>query len=441
MPVPPARPAQAPPGAPMQEARVRESLPPSAPTAPATVPAAQTMAPAQKVPAAPTSPVPAASPKAAAPAVQTPATPPLAPARPAQAPAPEPDMQLARARGDAAPAAPTAPPTVPAPPSRPAPLPNGQPVQLRVLAVEGRSVQAASPGIAPPLDRAPDVLPANSIIGTLVGNTAQGQPVVTTPQGTLVLRARTDLPPGTNLTLALEIPQNRELSAMLPPLDPAQGSDWPALREVMSSLLAADPAMARTIAAAILPQPTKRLTTNLTFFLAALRGGDAAGWLGNDATELLNARGGARLLAQLRDDFQAAARQAAEPTPDGWRAMPIPFGTPDQVMRAQLHVRSATDQEQAEARNDGRGAPKRFLMDLNFSRIGPMQLDGMVWTGRFDLMIRTQSLLPAELRQSIGTIFRDSLETVGYAGTIGFQTGAHAWARVQATQRGSGVRA
>ena len=93
------------------------------------------------------------------------------------------------------------------------------------------------------------------------------------------------------------------------------------------------------------------------------------------------------------------------------------------------------------ARGDGRGAPKRFLMDLNFSRIGPMQLDGMVWTGRFDLMIRTQSLLPAELRQSIGTIFRDSLETVGYAGTIGFQTGAHAWARVQATQRGSGVRA
>lgn len=342
-------------------------------------------------------------------------------------------VQTARLRGDA-PAPATAAPTVPsAPPQppRPAPLPNGQPVQLRILSVEMAGTNPAS------LDDAP----ANSVTGTLVGSTSQGQPVVTTPAGTLVLRARTDLPPGTNLTLALEIPQNRDMASMLPPLDPGQGSDWPAMRELMSALMAADPAMARTIAASILPQPTKRLTTNLTFFLSALRGGDASGWLGGDATEILKGRGGARLLAQLREDFQAAARQAAEPTPDGWRGMPIPFGVPEQVMRAQLHVRSATDQEGEEKRADGRGPAKRFLLDLNFSRLGPMQLDGLVWPGRFDLMIRTQTLLSAELRQSIGTIFRDSLETVGYAGTIGFQTGAHFWARVQSASRGSGVRA
>jgi hypothetical protein len=248
-------------------------------------------------------------------------------------------------------------------------LPNGQPVQLRVLSIETADASPAMTNDAPT---------TNSVTGTLVGNTAQGQPIVTTPQGTLVLRARTDLPPGTNLTLALEIPQNRDMAAMLPPLDPAQGTDWPAMREVMAALVAADPTLARTVAAAILPQPTRRLTTNLTFFLSALRGGDAAGWLGGEATELLRGRsGGARLLAQLRDDFQAAARQAAEPTPDGWRAMPIPFGTPEQVMRAQLHVRGATEQDGEETRNDGRGPAKRFLLDLNFSRIGPMQLDGL----------------------------------------------------------------
>jgi len=304
-------------------------------------------------------------------------------------------------------------------------------VQLRILSVDMAGTPPALSGEAP----------ANSITGTLVGNTSQGQPVVTTPQGTMVLRARTDLPPGTNLTLTMEIPQNRDMAGILPPLDPAQGTDWPAMREVMAALAAADPAMARTLAASILPQPTKRLTTNLTFFLAALRGGDASGWLGGDATETLRSRGGARLLAQLREDFQTAARQAAEPTPDGWRAMPIPFGMPDQIMRVQMHVRSATEQEGEENRADGRGTAKRFLMDLNFSRLGPMQLDGLVWPGRFDLMIRTQSLLPSDLRQSIGTIFRDSLETVGYAGTIGFQTGAHFWARVQSASRGSGVRA
>lgn len=304
-------------------------------------------------------------------------------------------------------------------------------MQLRILSVDMAGTMPAMSGDAP----------VNTVTGTLVGNTSQGQPVVTTPQGTLVLRARTDLPLGTNLTLSLEIPQNRDMAGMLPPLDPTQGTDWPAMREVMAALVAADPAMARNIAANILPQPTKRLTTNLTFFLSALRGGDASGWLGGAATEILKEGGGARLLAQLREDFQAAARQAAEPTPDGWRAMPIPFGMPEQMMRAQLHVRSATDQEGEEKRGDGRGPAKRFLLDLSFSRLGPMQLDGLIWPGRFDLMIRTQGLLPSDLRQSIGTIFRDSLETVGYAGTIGFQTGAHFWARVQSASRGSGVRA
>jgi hypothetical protein len=229
---------------------------------------------------------------------------------------------------------------------------------------------------------------------------------------------------------------------MLPPLDPAQGLDWPVLREVMTTLAAADPMLARTLVASILPQPNKRLTTNLTFFLSALRGGDAAGWLGGPAAELLESRGGARLLAQLRDDFRTAQQAASEPTADGWRAMPIPFGTPEQLMRAQLHVKNAGDQEKdTQVDGDRQGPAKRFLLDLTFSRIGPMQFDGMVRPGRFDLMIRTQGLLPAEIRQKIGGIFRDSLETVGYAGTIAFQTGAHLWARVPSASRGAGVRA
>lgn len=279
----------------------------------------------------------------------------------------------------------------------------------------------------------PDGAGLPTLAGTLVGNTAQGQPVVTTSQGTLVLRARTDLPPGTALLLAVDTPANRALTGMLAPLDPSQtDGDWPALREVMAALLAADPALARSLAAAILPQPTKRLTTTLTFFLSALRGGDAGGWLGPAATELLEARGQGRLLARLRDDFRAAAQHAAEPTPDGWRGMPIPLGTPDHVSRAQLHVRHSTDQEDdGQGAGDDRARAQRFLLDLRFSNLGPMQLDGMVWPGRFDLMIRTRTLLPSDMRQAIGTLFRESLETVGFAGTIGFQTGAHFWARVR----------
>ncbi|WP_154667444.1 hypothetical protein [Niveispirillum irakense] len=303
------------------------------------------------------------------------------------------------------------------------PLPNGQPVQVRILGV----------GPAPiPADAGP-TQPA-----TLVGTTSQGQPVVTTAQGTMVLKARTDLPPGTPLTVSVELPATRSPAQMLPPLDPVQGQDWPVLKEVMAVIAASDPMLARTIAQQVMPQPNKRLTTNLTFLLAALRGGDVGGWLGGEATQLLERKGAGPLLARLREDFLAAAQQATEPAADGWRSMPIPFGSLEAMQRLQLHVRSATDQDQSE---DGRGEnakAQRFLLDLTLSRLGPMQLDGMVWPGRFDLMIRTRDLLPAELRQAMGDIFRSSLENVGFGGTIAFQTGAHFWVRAQGSRRALG---
>ncbi len=307
-----------------------------------------------------------------------------------------------------------------------APLRHGQHLSVRILTVA-----------EPTANR----LPPNAMPATLVGSTSQGQPVLSTPQGMLVLKGQTDLPPGTALTIVLDMPAAEAGPTMLPPLDPRQGQDWPAMKEVMAMLAAADPVLARHLAQTVLPQPNKRLTTNLTFFLAALRGGDAAGWLGGDAVDSLERRGGGRLLAQLREDFQAAARQAAEPTAEGWRSMAIPFGPPEQISRMQLAVRNALDgDEKTGDGGDDKGKAQRFLLDLSFSRLGPMQLDGLVRPGRFDLMIRTLDLLPAELRQGIGELFRDSLETVGFAGTIGFQTGAHRWAKVQTGRQGPSRR-
>jgi hypothetical protein len=305
-------------------------------------------------------------------------------------------------------------------------LRDGQNLTVRILTV------AVADGLAEPM-------PANAISATLMGSTSQGRPVLSTPQGMLVLKGQTDLPPGTGLTVVLGQPEEESGLTLLPALDPRQGYEWPAMKEVMALLTGADPTLANRVAQTLLPQPNKRLTANLTFFLAALRGGDAAGWLGSDAVDSLERRGGARTLAQLREEFQAVARQAAEPTPDGWRSMPIPFGIPDQVARLQLAIRHATDGEnKGEEEQGDRGKTQRFLLDLSFSRLGPMQLDGLVRPGRFDLMIRTLDLLPAELRQGIGELFRDSLETVGFAGTIGFQTGAHRWARVQTGRSGAG---
>jgi len=313
----------------------------------------------------------------------------------------------------------------PVPPGAPVRFAAGQQVQVRVLAVGGDSAVPPVPGAAgpPPVD------------ATLVATTRAGQPVLSTPQGTLVLQARSDLPAGTALTVQLQAPA--PLPAILPPLDLAQGTEWPALKEVMGMLAASDPTLARTVSAQLLPQATKKLTTKLLFLLSALRGGDAAGWLGEAGRQALEQGGGRGALARLVEDFQAAGRQGAEPAVEGWRSYPVPFAGPDRIDHLRLHVR-AIGPDGKDERGEARPRTRRFLVELDLTALGPMQLDGLVQPKRLDLMVRTRTLLPTPLKADLHAIFQDSLQAVGFAGILGFQTGAHGWVTLAGRGRAGG---
>jgi hypothetical protein len=58
---------------------------------------------------------------------------------------------------------------------------------------------------------------------------------------------------------------------------------------------------------------------------------------------------------------------------------------------------------------------------LELSRIGAMQLDGLVRPQRLDMIIRTHEPLSADMRIDLTGIFADSLEAAGYAGGLSFQ--------------------
>ncbi|WP_114393601.1 hypothetical protein [Oleisolibacter albus] len=320
--------------------------------------------------------------------------------------------------------------TVPAvvPAAGPAVLSPGSVVQVRVLAL-------TPPGLTLPMT---DMTGQAPLAGTVLATTTTGQPVVATARGTLVLQGQADLAPGTAVALEILEPAPGQ-ARPAPALDPRHGSDWPALREMMEVLAGTDPALARTLAHAVLPQPNRRLTTNLLFFLSALRGGDAGGWLGEATTTALDRGGQGALLNRLIEDFRAIAQQAAEPLPDGWRAYAIPFGEPSQIGRLQLYVRAAGDDED-QATAARRGAPRRFLVEVSFSQLGPMQLDGLLQARRLDLAVRTLDLLPGTLTAELSALFRTSLDATGFTGSIAFQTGAQRWAKLHSA-RGRPVQA
>lgn len=356
-------------------------------------------------------------------------------------------------------------------PAEPPDLPRGATVALKILTVTPPPQQPRPPGDPetggrsgqggsqtggnqtgsqavgqPPLPETADpaVPPETPILrGTVAGSTPQGQPILATRQGMLALNVPASLPPGAKVTAALtDLAQATQAAApTLPgPPGPLGERDWPAMRQLMATLAASDPALAKSMLATM-PQPNRKLTAALGFFLAAMRGGDARGWLGDDASSALDKAGRRDLLDRLEKDFEGLRREAAEPLPGDWRSYTIPLMDSTGPKPIRLHVHPLKEDEEGEGRPRGKPG-SRFLIDLDLSRFGPMQLDGLVRPNHFDLILRSHAALPPDLRVELIQVFADSVRAVGYSGGLSFQSGARSWVKLtRAGQAGLGVSA
>jgi hypothetical protein len=63
------------------------------------------------------------------------------------------------------------------------------------------------------------------------------------------------------------------------------------------------------------------------------------------------------------------------------------------------------------------------MLDVELSRIGPLQIDGLVRDKRLDLVVRTREALPDEMRHDINRIFSDAGDITGFKGVLTFQAG------------------
>jgi hypothetical protein len=276
---------------------------------------------------------------------------------------------------------------------------------------------------------------------TVAGTTTTGQPILTTERGVLVLNTRVPLPPGAQVTVALPPPA----PATDEPFDALRGGDWPALQETLETLAKADPVAARALASTILPQANPRLAATLLAFTGQVRNGDARAWLGEPAVKALEELGRSDLLEKLDDDFKQLARQSGETLPGEWRPYSVPFSDGMELSRFQMYVRhpdGETVDEDGETETGGVARANRFLIDLTLSRIGELQLDGLLRPRRFDLILRTRMPLPPEMRQEIGRLFNDSVESLGMTGGVSFQAGTQGWVAIQpGAKSGVGVSA
>ncbi len=287
-------------------------------------------------------------------------------------------------------------------------LPPGTAFAVRVSALHG---QAGAPPAGP---GGTSLAQGQTVLATVISS-APGHTLVETGAGTLVLKTSEALPK--DLRLALEIAGPPRLpdadAARLSPLD---GRGWPALEEAVLNLHREAPDLHQLLIANLLPKPDSTLAAGLVMFLAALRTGDIRAWLGEDVARALG-RGQSDLLRRLEDDFRELARVADDPGSD-WRVAVLPFNAQASIEQIRLLTRRPP-REDKEPDADR----TRFVIDVTLSRLGRIQLDGLVRRKdkRLDLMVRTATPLPAAMRDEIRRLFTQAGEATGINGLLAFE--------------------
>ncbi len=208
----------------------------------------------------------------------------------------------------------------------------------------------------------------------------------------------------------------------------ALARDWPALRQIVDLLQQINPALTQSLAERVLPRPDAQLASNLLFFLAALRGGDARSWLGKDAVGRLSAGGGDAALDQLDRDFADINRLERKPGSGAWRASPLPIFDGRAILPVMLFSRQ--QQRKAEddgadgsggRQDDGRSTASRFVVELALTATGPLQLDGLLRAKSLNLILRSCRPLAASAQRDIRGIFDDTLAATGCSGSLAYQ--------------------
>ncbi len=294
----------------------------------------------------------------------------------------------------------------------------------------------------------PAALQGQILQATVTRSIPTGETILQTANGvTLQLNTTSPLPPGIKLTFQVEQakaqatvlqPQNAVVNTQPDPVT-TLARHWPALQQILSLLtsnLSAESLYASGIAslfghgAALQQSGTastinpQAIPTGLMVFITALRGGDFRGWLGKDNTSWLEDKGHGALVRKAEGEFFALGRQFSEAQPGQWQTLFFPIAVHGEIQQVRFFLKRDRKQKNDNERNTEDDT--RFVVELDLSQMGELQLDGFVRkdpkTLEFDLYVRTRFQLDEATRQDIFTIYNEMAELTGFKGQLAFQT-------------------
>lgn len=311
----------------------------------------------------------------------------------------------------------------------------------RLLPVAGGSIgQVVNP--PPHLPRL--VVPGSVISAVVIGSDGRGRLRLESDHGQLLVQTNLMLPKGTSVSLHFRAigaevhvliladkgrAAARGATAPSPTAqvapDAAAGSPsssqvapasfsagrWSSL-EALVQALAQDRGSKREIARPdALPRPGPHLAIAWLALFRALRQDRPREWL---ERVLLGDQGASARREELLADLSRFLRLAAEPDEEGWRhfALPLLLGARAELFWLRLRGGSQTGDATSGT---------RFQVSLQFSELGPLQIDGLLHHRRLNLILRSREDLPPQLQADLEDICHEAADLLGMSGQLAFQ--------------------
>ena len=205
---------------------------------------------------------------------------------------------------------------------------------------------------------------------------------------------------------------------------------WPVMQETLQVLSQNAPALAQALGN-VTANPANatpaQVTSAAMFFIAALRSGDIGSWLGDKALDVLRREGKGGLLSRLGAESSALSRLGSEPVSQDWRGMSIPMMWQNEMQKIGLYYKH--DESGDEAKPD-KGKHTRFLFDLDLTRMGKVQLDGLLRGTKLDLIVRTGQAFSGAMQQEMRQIYTGALEQAQMSGELSFTAKPDKWVTI-----------
>jgi hypothetical protein len=323
-------------------------------------------------------------------------------------------------------------------------LPEGSQLTVRIMEIRPPEALAmpapaavAAPQVAKTpqssLQSGPPAAPAadgtatpKQIIATVLGPGTRGQVELRTPIGTIELPLPNEPPAGSTIILEQvgqpKVPLPSALGAATPAEAAANLSDnWPALRQAVA-VLENSPAPSAMLEMLALPRSGPQLALGLVAFAAALEDKNALAGLGAAAIRQLSVLGQGDLVSQLRADFEHLSALADGKGTADWRSFFIPAIAERTLSQIRLFLwRPEPRRRGPKGSVSPIATGQRFVVELELSRLGALQIDGFLKERSLNLILRSHRALAQPLREALANIFGDAAAAAGLTGALGFQ--------------------